>query len=373
MIPLVSIFACLVCSALAMKSANTVEPWVGSALGTLEYRNEVAAIELGKSDYVEALDHATEHPPKPLLCVSFLGLSPYSCMSLQGNIDHMDDKCDWAIVMYVGNEVEVAAICKTANVSSNVVFCGRSRESLLAEKLQKSIPKSVQYQTLLPLLPQYERVLLLDEDISLKGFNLSKFMKTWDCSFEKRPLIVQPLIAESNQYLSYVNLKSWANDSRADVIASTVGYVEQQVPAFDSIFFTWFVKRVLSQTKDIALQYAMDWGHDRSWCNAANMYAREVLHWPVVGVNGTVATPCALITTPGTAVHHLNHQTMHFIRTRIKIVRRHIFIVVQRYIDLFPTWVGIDMLNPYNPLNPANADKYHQVKKLNPAFCKDRK
>ena len=218
MIPVVSILASLICSALALKSANTVEPWVGSALGTLEYRSEVAAIELGKSDYVEALDHATEYPPKPLLCVSFLGLSPYSCMSLQGNIDHMDDKCDWAIVMYAGNEVEVAAICKTANVSSNVVFCGRSRESLLAEKLQKSIPKSVQYQTL-----------------------LSKFMKTWDCSFEKRPLIVQPLIAESNQYLSYVNLKSWANDSRADVIASTVGYVEQQVPAFDSIFFTWFV------------------------------------------------------------------------------------------------------------------------------------
>jgi len=93
----------------------------------------------------------------------------------------------------------------------------------------------------------------------------------------------------------------------------------------------------------------------------------------VVGVNGTVATPCALITAPGTAVHHLNHQTMSAIRARTKIVRRNIFIVVQRYVDLFPTWVGMDMLNPYNPLNPANAEKYHQVRALTTGFCNQKK
>lgn len=289
-------------------------------------------------------------------------------MTLQGNIDHMDNQCEWAIIMYIGTPTEVESICKTANITQNVAYCGRSKESFVAEKLKKSIPKSVQYQTLLPFLPDYKRVFLLDEDISLKGFSTSNFMKTWDCAFERRPLIVQPLIIESNQYLEYVNLKPWATNY-TDVIASNVGYVEQQVPAFDSVFFTWFVKRVLSQTHDIALQYAMDWGHDRSWCNAANMYAREVLHWPVVGINGTVTSPCALITRRDTAVHHLNHQTMHFIRTRIKIVRRHIFIVVQRYIDLFPTWVGIDMLTPYSPFNPDNSKKYQKVKTLDEVYC----
>ena len=377
MMILAGIFLLYLCSAAStpvLHSATTIEPWVGSALGTLEYRNELAAIELGKQDYVEALDHVAEHPPKPLLCVSFMGLSPFSCMSLQGNIDLMGDKCDWAIMLYAGTEAEVGAICKTANVSTTTAFCGRTRESILAEKLKKSIPKSVQYQSLLPYLPKYERVILLDEDINLNGFDVAAFMRTWDCSFERRPLIVQPLIVESNQYLSYVNVNAWKNKtSMAGVLASTVGYVEQQVPAFDSIFFTWYVKRVLSQTRDVALQYAIDWGHDRSWCNAANMYARDVLHWPVIGPNGTVATPCALITAPNTAVHHLNYETMQFIRSRLKIVRRHLFIVIQRYIDLFPTWVGVDMMGPYNPLSAKNAEKYQQVRKLDPGFCKDKK
>jgi hypothetical protein len=56
-----------------------------------------------------------------------------------------------------------------------------------------------------------------------------------------------------------------------------VGYIEQQVPLFDSIFFEWFVKRVLSQTKQWFMEYGIDWGHDRSWCNAAQMYVPDVL------------------------------------------------------------------------------------------------
>ncbi len=351
-------------------NSNIVEPWAGSALGTLEYRGEVEVIDMAKIDYVDALDHMLEHPPKPLLCVSFLGLAPYSCMSLKGNIDHMGNKCDWAIVMYLGSETEVNQICKMANETSTVVQCGRSEESFVAEKAKKSIPKSVLYRSLLKILGNYERVLLLDEDISLKGFSIDAFIKTWDCAFERRPLVVQPLIAESNQYLEYVNQKPWLEANMSDVLASTVGYVEQQVPAFDAVFFKWFIRRVLSQTKEIAMQYAMDWGHDRSWCNAANMYARDVLHWPVIGPNGTVATPCALITAPNTSVHHLNHQTMSAIRGRNKIVRRNIFVVVQRYVDLYPTWVGMDMLHPYNPLSPENAKKYHQVRELNENFCK---
>ena len=248
------------------------------------------------------------------------------------------------------------------------MHCGRAEESFQAEKQKKSIPKSVLYQSLLTVLPKYHRVFLMDEDISLEGFKVKAFMHTWKCAFKPRPLIVQPLIAENNQYLVYVNEKPWMEEPYTQVIASTVGYIEQQVPLFDSLFFEWFVRRVLSQTKDTALQYAMDWGHDRSWCNAAQMYAREVLHWPLSGVNGTVASPCALITSRNTAVHHLNHHTMKIIRGRINMVRKNAFIVVQKYVDLFPTWVGMDMLNPYNPFNPANAAKYHQVKALN-ATC----
>lgn len=357
------LLACLVVHPYVVTS--NVEPWVGSKLGTTEYRHETAAIELAKTDYAQAIKNEAISPRKELLCVSFLGISPNSSLNLQANILIMNTHCDWAVIMYIGTEPEVASICKHANISSNLVHCGRSEESHTAERLKKSIPKSVQYQSLLPVLPRYKKVFLLDEDMSLQGFKVKEFLNIWNCAFNPQPLIVQPLIAENNQYLVFVNEKPWTEGIYKDVVASTVGYIEQQIPAFDAIFFEWFVRRVLSQTKDIALQYAMDWGHDRSWCNAANMYAREVLHWPLTGFNHTVPSPCALITSRNTAVHHLNHHTMKIIRGRINMVRKNAFIVVQKYVDYFPTWVGMDMLNPNNPFNPENAEKFRQVRALN--------
>lgn len=128
---------------------------------------------------------------------------------------------------------------------------------------------------------------------------------------------------------------------------------------FDSIFFTWFIKQVLSRTKTFSLAYGIDWGHDRSWCNAAKMYAREVLGWT------STSQPCALITSHGTSVHHLNKMTMQIIRGNVNIFRKHAFLVVQKYVDLFPTWVGMDMLEPNNPLSVTNANNFRQVINLN--------
>lgn len=59
---------------------------------------------------------------------------------------------------------------------------------------------------------------------------------------------------------------------------------------FDSLFFEWFVRRVLILTRHHVIQHGVDWGHDRSWCNAAKAYGEHVLHWP----NNTAA--CALLT-----------------------------------------------------------------------------
>jgi hypothetical protein len=114
----------------------------------------------------------------------------------------------------------------------------------------------------------------------------------------------------------------------------------------------------------MAVQYAMDWGHDRSWCNAATLYAQEVLRWPRTGYNNSVGPACALITTPSTLAHHLNHHTMKIIRGRLKTVRRNAFIVVQRYIDLFPTWVNLDLVNATSPFNESNFERYPKVRQL---------
>mmetsp|Transcript_7988 Transcript_7988/g.13276 ORF Transcript_7988/g.13276 Transcript_7988/m.13276 type:complete len:386 (+) Transcript_7988:142-1299(+) len=339
------------------------EPWVGSKLGTEKYHKEYDAIELAKADYVQAIEEQSKTPRKELLCVTFLKATIPVPTTLLENVNIMGSGCDWAIVMYDGEQQEVNAICNHSDIAPKVVLCERNADTFHEPKT--SVPKTVLYQGLLPVLPRYHRVFLMDEDISLSGFNHSQLLTIWNCAFEQRPLIVQPLVVESNQYLVYVNERPWLEAPWTDVIASQVGYIEQQVPMFDSIFFTWFVKRVLSQTKEFSLKYGIDWGHDRSWCNAAKMYARDVLHWPVVsnesGIRET-APPCALVTQRGTGVHHLNKMTMKIIRGNAAVFRKHAFIVVQKYVDLFPTWVGMDMLNPNNPLDPANAKKFKQVR-----------
>jgi hypothetical protein len=63
-------------------------------------------------------------------------------------------------------------------------------------------------------------------------------------------------------------------------------------------------------------------------------------------------------------VHHLNLKSMGMVHGNGKLLRRHAFIVVQRYVDLFPTWVGIDLFTPYNPLNVSN--NYKQIRSIDP-------
>eukprot|EP01034_Spumella_vulgaris_P021585 gene21585-27623_t len=216
--------------------------------------------------------------------------------------------------------------------------------------------RTVLYTDLLPFLSHYRRVFLMDEDISLAGFDIRHFTTTWDCAFHPQPapLIVQPLIAESNQYIPFVNSNRWTQREFKNVTASAAGLVEQQVPLFDAQFFDWFVRHVLSLTYDYALHYGVDWGHDRSWCNAARLYATEVL-----GYSDTEYTPCAVLvkTTP---VHHLNGHTMKGKKENREQFHRNAVVVVQRYIDLFPTWVVTDLVS-VNPLDAHNEHVYKRA------------
>lgn len=249
MVPLL-VYVLLAVAFLATVTFGDVEPWAGSRLGTTNYTKELIAIDHGKRDYEHAKNQSLLHPRKELLCVCFVGLDPNATMILHRNIGYTNRQCDWAVVLYAGTPGEVKSICNVANSTfGNVVLCARAKESHVAEKLKKSIPKSVQYHTLLPVLPNYNRVFMLDEDIALNDLNFTTFLNIWDCAFPFRPLVVQPLIAESNQYIPYVNEKPWRTEAYRDVIASATGYIEQQVPAMDAVFFEWYVRRVLSQVR----------------------------------------------------------------------------------------------------------------------------
>ena len=311
-----------------------------------------------------------------------------SALTLLGNVDNGDVVCDWAVVVYDGDASEV---CNPLRLKSNVVHCQLIPEKsfrgigmfgyangsslpLLVDKVtgrprRPTIPKTILYTELVPLLKNYHRVILLDEDISLEGFATERFLRIWSCAFYPHvPLVVQPLIAENTQFLQYMNAKSWKKIGLKDVLASASGVVEQQVPAFDAIFFEWLVQHVLSIPRPVVLQNGVDWGHDRTWCNAAQMYASQILHWPLQGmplidpVDGseTLLSACAIL-TGAAPVHHLNTRSMTSKRTQRERYRLGGRAVVQEYINLFPTWVLLDISR--GP-DPTNQQKYKKVKNL---------
>jgi hypothetical protein len=238
-------------------------------------------------------------------------------------------------------------------------------EDLILRKDRKAVPKSVLYSELLPYLPQFQRIFLMDEDISLVGFDFENIMKIWNCAFYPfpPPLVVQPLIAESNQYFKFVGVKAW---SGMGVLATASGIVEQQVPMFDATFFEWFVKRCLSMTKQDAIDAGVDWGGDRSWCNAAKMYGRDVLKQKREYVH------CALL-VGGTPVHHMNTKAIASKRTNKKEFLKQGFMMVDKYVNLFPTWTILDITRSPNPLDRLHGRKYVKSKKLDANCTKSKK
>ena len=364
-------------SKVQQRPSPRLEIYHGSKLGTNEYNLEERLIGFAISDY-----QATRiRRERRLLCTTFLALD--SSPIPMKNLEYLSTHCDWAFVFYNGKPEGIHSFCTSVSRKATVVHCARNHNTVEAAEKNRSmpmlgediddahvpvaIPKSVLYIDLLPYLPFYERVFLMDDDIALEGFNLETFLRVWNCGFSPPPLIVQPLIAESNQYINYLNLNSW-NTSRAGrskVVASAVGLVEQQVPLFDSIFFEWFVRRVLSLTKPTALYHGVDWGHDRSWCNAARMYAEQVLNY------SAPAVACAVL-VKGTSVHHLNKRSLSSKRQHRTLFHANGVAVVQRYIDLFPTWVATDVLAPNNPLDRRNFKRFPKITALNETCLLDQ-
>ena len=338
----------------------------GSKLGGTDYNKEMIVIEKGKSDY--ATTRLMRMRRKNLLCVSFVGVNSTSLNPLvHENIQLLHPICDWALIFYNGGTTTIKNICNS--IKGKHVHCRRSPATMqdrfmpnatdnTRTSVKLSVPKTVFYQELLPYLPRYRKVFLMDEDISLRGFNTTEFLLHWACAFPLPPLIVQPLIYESNQYINYLNLNSWRGRARSQIISSAVGLIEQQVPLFDVVFFEWFVKRVLILTYQIALHHGVDWGHDRSWCNAAAMYAKYVLNYPDDYVH------CAIF-PQATPVHHYNHKSMSTKRDNRALFHANGVKVVQQYINLFPTWVEVDVLAPNNPLDYRNYAMFRRISYLN--------
>ena len=365
---------------------------------TVSFNKEMKAIQFGIQDYQKRLPNR-----KPMLCVSFVKGSEKPLELLRKNMNMMGRNCEWAVIFYDESTHSVDDFCDfspitedaTQNTNTNVnninmiagatakgnvtlVHCKRAAETLNrpttfiptqdGKIIQQSVsvPKTVLYRELLPLLPQYETVFMLDEDISLEGFNIKSFMNVWNCAFgsNPRPLIAQPLIVEKTQYFPFVHLETWQKVNRT-IYASGVGLVEQQVPFFDALFFEWFVRRVLSQTRDLALRQGVDQSHDRTWCRAAAMYSSYVLN---VNYTRSRGQPCALIIggEAPTAVHHLNTRSLQNKKANRSLYREKAHAVNQLYRNLFPSWCLEDIRRAINPLDKTHGRKYKKYTSLNP-------
>ena len=368
------IFLCLLsiaCGVVDTSKLFTDKDFNGSAIGTTNYRDELAVIALGKKDYLHAI--SVKKKRRHLLCVVFMKASVNNLVTVLSNMQRLGDACDWAVIFYAGEYKEEVKVCSHPKLKSRLVLCTRPRATLRVndgvdvsnskEHLSKSVPKTVLYRSLLPLLPNYERIFLLDEDISLVEFDYNIYSEVWDCAFRHQspPLITQAVVAEDTQFFDFVSERSWRDKN---IVATASGLVEQQAPLFDSIFFEWFVKRVLKSTYQYALEYGVDWGHDRSWCNAAAMYSVEVLGWAPGGA------VCAIIT--GTSIHHLNTHAMVGKKTNKVYFRSQGNRVVQRYIDRYPTWVLLDILAQPSPLDAVYGHRYKKVETLD-AQCVQRR
>eukprot|EP01032_Pedospumella_encystans_P016574 gene16574-18904_t len=227
-----------------------------------------------------------------------------------------------------------------------------------------SVPKSALYHELLSLLPNYANVFIMDEDISLEGFDYQHFLHLWRCSFgdDYRPLIAQPLIVERTQYFPYVYAGAW-NTTRRNVYAASVGLVEQQVPFFDATFLEWFIRHVLVHTREVALAQGVDQSLDRTWCRAASLYAAQVMHLDYTNRGDACAV---IVGGPNTtAVHHLNTRALQNKRVNRDLYRQKAQVVNDHYKFLFPTWVQSDIRRAISPLDRKFGKLYKKYMSLN--------
>lgn len=318
------------------------QQWKNSRYGTDNYNLELDAINEAKLLKIK-WDEETI-PRKSLLCGVFLSGNQGSLITLDKNIQQTQGICDWSIILYDGDE---DIICNKYKKYSNVVNCMRNEESKAPRfykgtDIKMSIAKTVMYKDILNNIKQYNKVMLFDEDILLQDFNFDNYLTAWACVNKYEPLIVQPLIQESTQYLFWCNLKSWDRPDTQDIVGHEIELIEQQVPSFDAKFFEWYVTSVIGRVRESIIANGADWGQDRSWCAAAKMFGEVVLKYP----HG--APVCMLYPKSG-AVHHLNGRTIQTKRLNRNLFREGARRVVQAYIDAFPTWVITDVMisNPF--------------------------
>jgi hypothetical protein len=175
------------------------------------------------------------------------------------------------------------------------------------------LAKPMMYDRVLPLLPNYHRVWLLDEDISLLNLNPAAFLNTLDCAFwpDPPPLVAPTTILESSQRYAFANQHSWRGSG---VVATSSDFIEVQMPILNATFFDWFVRYVITPMGRAVSEssFFVDAGVDSMFCNSASIYAAHALFGESsLSLNSSRSyVHCAVFTAESMAVSHANMQSL---------------------------------------------------------------
>jgi hypothetical protein len=196
---------------------------------------------------------------KHLLCATFVNSThEASKKNLIKNMKSSYFDCDWAIVIYGGSK---EVICNHHEYQKYFVFCNHTHALKKHPDLMafKHIPKPLMFFDVLPYLPDYQYVVLFDEDISVQEFNFSAYNEIFHCSFypSPPPLISQGLVREESQDFPFLRPSGWKD--LPDVIASEAVFIEQQMPLINTVFLKWFVEHVMSRVVPKIVETGSTW------------------------------------------------------------------------------------------------------------------
>lgn len=310
---------------------------------TRKKNKEIVAIEAAKEMREKHRLHTPTLASKPLLIATFMNASKLpSRVLLFNNIYRTYEQADFVVILYDGDHQAVTRFCNPKNIHppafASVIHCRRATVSYSSR--HRFIPKPLLYTELLPYLPRYRKTMLLDEDISLSEFNINEFLAIWDCAFypSHPPMIVQGLLAEPTQYFPFVHYSEWQKHGNlTSVIASGTDFVEQQMPAFDSMFLFWFIEHAMVYFLSAAFHYETDWGADGHWCSAARSFAHHYYGIKYGLPNNQQYVPCALIT--GTLpFHHKDTRSLNWLKANYDAYHAAGTSVVELWRSYFPSW-----------------------------------
>eukprot|EP01035_Chromulina_nebulosa_P024822 gene24822-32326_t len=261
------------------------------------------------------------NPQKPMLCVTFTALQKdKSWRNILRNVKYAKERCEWVVVSY--NSVDEVLYSSRLTVIEEVALWANTSAMVMRHSFgdRDGLMKPLLFDALLPFLRLYSKVWLMDEDISIVGFNFRSYFGIWDCAFDPAsppPVISQPLIS-GNKYQPPFSKDGWAMYNNS-VVAIRTAWVEQQSPILDARFFAWFIENIISPMKDDFIEIKSDFGYDQAWCGAAEMWNSVLREAAPHGDSSTEGKgrargvknnpPCVVIMAD-THVNHRNFKTI---------------------------------------------------------------